>query len=227
MVAAHVVVGDVSAPVLSDEDLHHLRNVLRLRAGEPVSVTDGAGSSRSCTFTGSAALVPLAPASSVPRPGPPVTVAFAPVKGDRPEWAVQKLTEMGVDQIVLLSTRRGVVRWDPARAASHLARLQKVARAAVMQSRQCWLPSVEGMVDFWDLVGSSPSSCALAQPGGAPPSLARPTVLVGPEGGWDPGELSAGVPAVGLGPTVLRAETAAVMAGAVLCALRAGVVGPA
>jgi 16S rRNA (uracil1498-N3)-methyltransferase len=52
-------------------------------------------------------------------------------------------------------------------------------------------------------------------------------VLVGPEGGWDDAELAAGLPRVGLGPHVLRAETAAVVAGALLCALRAGTVGQA
>ncbi len=64
----------------------------------------------------------------------------------------------------------------------------------------------------------------LAQPGGLAPSLARPVLAVGPEGGWDPDELDRFGPGVGLGPTVLRAETAALAAGALLCTLRAGVV---
>ena len=192
-----------------------------------LSVTDGAGSCRECAFSGSASLVPAAEVSFVPRPTPAVTVAFAPVKGDRPEWAVQKLTELGVDRIVLMSTARGVVRWDAGRGESHLARLRKVARAAVMQSGQCWLPVVEGMVGLSSLVGSG----ALCVPGGGPPSLERPMLLVGPEGGWEEAERSAaaaaGFPSVGLGPTVLRTETAAVVAGALLCGLRAGVAGPA
>jgi 16S rRNA U1498 N3-methylase RsmE len=62
--------------------------------------------------------------------------------------------------------------------------------------------------------------------GGGPPSLERPVVLVGPEGGWDESELASGLPLVTLGPTVLRAETAAMAAGVLLCGLRAGVVGP-
>ena len=63
-------------------------------------------------------------------------------------------------------------------------------------------------------------------PAARPPSLDRPVLAVGPEGGWDDAERAAFGPAVGLGPTVLRAETAAVVAGALLCALRAGVVLP-
>jgi hypothetical protein len=66
----------------------------------------------------------------------------------------------------------------------------------------------------------------LAQPGGARPGLDLATVAVGPEGGWDPEELERWGPGVGLGPTVLRAETAAVVAGTVLTALRGGLVGP-
>ena len=65
---------------------------------------------------------------------------------------------------------------------------------------------------------------ALADPGGRPPSLDYPTVLVGPEGGWSPAERGFGLPTVALGPTVLRTETAAVTAGALLAALRAGLV---
>ena len=68
---------------------------------------------------------------------------------------------------------------------------------------------------------------ALAQLGGGPLDLSRPTVLVGPEGGWDDSELACGLSSVGLGPTVLRAETAALAAGLLLAALRAGTVRPA
>ncbi|MBV9411855.1 MAG: 16S rRNA (uracil(1498)-N(3))-methyltransferase, partial [Acidimicrobiia bacterium] len=69
-------------------------------------------------------------------------------------------------------------------------------------------------------------AAALAEPAGPAPSLDRPVVLVGPEGGWADEEAATGVSRVGLGPTVLRTETAAVAAGALLCALRAGLVGP-
>jgi hypothetical protein len=65
---------------------------------------------------------------------------------------------------------------------------------------------------------------ALAQLGGDPPSARATTLAVGPEGGWAPEELALGLPSVGLGPWVLRAETAAVAAGALMAALRAGTV---
>ena len=70
---------------------------------------------------------------------------FAPVKGDRPEWTVQKLTELGVDRIVPLRAARSVVRWDGERGAAAVERLRRVAREAAMQSRRCRLPEVTEM----------------------------------------------------------------------------------
>ena len=160
----------------------------------------------------------------MPRPEPRVTVAFAVVKGERPEWAVQKLTEIGVDRIVALQSARSVVRWPLGSAGAQLDRLRRVAREAAVQSRRAWLPVVEAVAPF-EAVATEPGA-ALAHPGGGPPSLDRPTVLVGPEGGWDQAELAWGPPLVRLGPSVLRTETAAVVAGALLCALRVGIVGP-
>ena len=93
-----------------------------------------------------------------------------------------------------------------------------------MQSRRAWLPVVDAVTPFSAVAAEA--GAALAHPGGGPPALDRPVVLVGPEGGWDERELATGLPLVGLGPSVLRAETAAVVAGALLCALRAGVVSP-
>jgi 16S rRNA (uracil1498-N3)-methyltransferase len=204
--------------VLAAEDRHHLERVLRLRAGDEVTVSDGAGGWRRCRF--GPALEPVTDVARVARPEPRVTVAFAPVKGDRPEWAVQKLTELGVDRIVPLRAGRSVVRWPD--GGAQVARLRRVAREAAVQSRRLWLPEVDDVVAF-DVLARD-GGAALAHPGGRPPSLAWPVVLIGPEGGWDDRELAMGTPLVGLGPQVLRTETAAVVAGALLCGLRSGTV---
>jgi RsmE family RNA methyltransferase len=96
-----------------------------------------------------------------------------------------------------------------------------------MQSRRVYLPEVTPLFEFAEMLGSLPAGrAAMAQPGGRPISLDMPTVLVGPEGGWEPAELEVGLPTVALGPTRLRAETAAIVAGALLCALRSGLVAP-
>ena len=160
-----------------------------------------------------------------PRPSPSITVGFTPIKGDRPEWAVQKLTEIGVDRIVILRAARSVVRWEGERTDRHLARLRAVVRQAVMQSRQVWLPELIGVEDALSMLANP--GVAIAAPGGAPPSLDVPTVLVGPEGGWSGHEEESAGARLDLGPTVLRTESAAVAAGVLLVGLRAGLVRPA
>jgi 16S rRNA (uracil1498-N3)-methyltransferase len=220
--AAHVIVGDVDAPELADEDSHHLHAVLRIRPGEAVSVTDGAGAWRLCHLRSDGGLSPSGEVVRRSRPSPGITVGFAPVKGDRPDWAVQKLTEVGVDGIVILRTERGVVRWEGERGARHLERMRAVIRQAVMQSRQLWLPRLSGPADFASLVAAP--GVAVAAAGGAPPSLEFSTVLVGPEGGWSRCEEASAKAKVDLGPAVLRTETAALTAGILLSGLRAGVV---
>lgn len=221
--AAMVFVDDLASPRLSGPDAHHLGRVLRLRAGEAVAASDGAGGWRMCRYLGAGEVDVDGAVRRAAAPAPPITVGFVPTKGDRPEWAVQKLTEIGVDRIVVVSSARSVVRWDGDRGARHVERLGEVARQAAMQSRRPWLPSVSGVVGFGDCAGEGWS---LAEPGGPPPSLERPAVLIGPEGGWSPEEAAA-LPPVGLGPTVLRAETAAVVAATLLAALRAGLARPA
>jgi 16S rRNA (uracil1498-N3)-methyltransferase len=235
--SAMVFVDDPASPILTQGDAHHLVEVLRLRPGELVIASDGAGSWAPCRLAAApgargARGVDLASllatdgqVTTQPRPGPPITVAFAPTKGDRPEWVTQKLTELGVDRIVPLQTGRSVVRWDGERGKRAVDRLRRVAREAAAQARRTWLPDlgdVTPLPELASLVGCPP---CLAQPGGRHPSLARPVVAVGPEGGWDEEELAGFGPVMGLGPNVLRAETAAVVAGSLLCGLRSGVVG--
>ncbi|HKN40463.1 MAG TPA: RsmE family RNA methyltransferase [Acidimicrobiia bacterium] len=222
MAAAHAFVADVEAPELATEDRHHLERVLRLRPGEQLTVSDGAGRWRLCRFATELELA--GPVQVEPRPEPEITVALALTKGERLEWAVQKLTELGVDRIVPLAAARSVVRWDGDRGVAHVDRLRRVARQAAMQSRRVRLPVVAGVHDF--ATAASLPGAAMAERGGHPPTLATPVVLVGPEGGWDEAELAAPLPTVGLGPHVLRAETAAVAAAALLTALRAGLVTP-
>ena len=218
----HVFVDDLDHPVLEAEDDRHLRRVLRLRPGAALTASDGRGRWRSCRL-GADGLDVDGDVVPVAAPRPRITVAVAPPKGERPEWMVGKLTELGVDRIVLLEAARSVVRWDPARAPRHLERLRRVARSAAQQSRRCHLPVVEGMVAPGSLVGPG---VALADPGGEPLDLTTPTVLIGPEGGWADEERDVGVRRVRLAAGVLRTETAAVAAATLLGALRAGVVAP-
>src|ERR671918_1449949 len=218
---AHVFVANLEEPVLGDDDHHHLSRVLRLPPDSDVTAGDGAGRWRACRLGGAPVLAIAGPTVADRRPSPPITVAFALVKGERPELAVQKLTELGVDRIVPFVAERSVVRWQPERAERHVERWRTIARQASMQCRRTWLPEVASVTSF-ESVAALPGA-ALADRGGAPPTLDRPVVLIGPEGGGAPGERAAGLPTLRLGEHGLRAETAAITAGAILTALRAGV----
>lgn len=213
-------VDDVDAPILADDDRHHLARVRRIRDGAPITICDGAGRWRPARFGDDIELE--GEVVVVRRPQPSITIAMAAVKADRTSYAVQKLTEIGVDRIVILHTERSVVRWEGAKSAKSLHRLQTIARSAAEQSRQVWIPLVEGPFSLADIAAEA--GVAIAERGGSVVNLSTPTLLVGPEGGWTQGELEADVPRVSLGPGVLRAETAAVAAGVLLTALRTGLV---
>ena len=167
-----------------------------------------------------ATLEPSGTVHDEPEPEPAITVGIALPKGERGDWAVQKLTEVGVDVIVPLVAERSVARWAPDRADRARDRLERVVRAAGMQSRRARLPRLEDPVGVAELTSSRPGRICAADLGGGPASLERPVVMVGPEGGWAPGELAPDLPRVGLGPTVLRTETAAVVVGSALVMLR-------
>ncbi len=239
--AAQVLVSDLDSPELEPDDLHHLQRVLRLRAGQEVCATNGAGGWRSCAFSASQELEPLGEKQQELAPEYPVTVGFAVVKGERPELIVQKLTELGVDRIWPFMAQRSVVRWDEEKTAKQLERLRRVARESCAQSRRLWLPEV-GFALGGATAGGAPadstppgraerlasfeqvrnSGAVLANMGGSALKRADRIVLVGPEGGWDSAE-SEGASCVSLGEHVLRAETAAITAGVLLTALRAGI----
>lgn len=220
--AAHVFVGSLDAPELHPDDAHHLARVLRLRDGERFTAGDGAGRWRTCAMRAGGAIEVVGSVESTARPTPLITVAFALTKGDKPELTVQKLTELGVDHIVPIAAARSVVRWDNAKSARNLERWRAVARAAAMQSRRAWLPTVADVQELARLA----SPFALAHPDGEPLTLFTPAVAVGPEGGWTDEELAGATALVDLGPTTLRAETAALAVGVRLTALRAAVVSP-
>ncbi|MEY4174248.1 MAG: hypothetical protein RI900_1413 [Actinomycetota bacterium] len=214
--AAHVFVESVDHPELSDDDRHHLLKVLRLRDGEAVGVADGRGSWRITTVTGGA-LQPVGEVHTDPAPRP-CRIAVAIPKGDRCEWMVQKLTEVGITDLWLVHCSRSVVRWDGERGQRQLERLRRVVREAAMQSRRTWLPAIAGPISFAD-VAALPVA-VLADPDGG--SLADaiavgdPTVLVGPEGGFTADEEAMVAQRVRLAAGVLRVETAAVAAAVLL-----------
>jgi 16S rRNA (uracil1498-N3)-methyltransferase len=219
----HVIVSDIAAPALSAEDHHHLGRVVRLRSGDSVSVTDGAGAWRWCLF--GPELIIDGEIECVAAPSPRISIAFALVKGQKPELVVQKLTELGVDDIIPFIADRSVVRWDDERSRKNAERLRRVSLEASMQSRRVWTPIVHELTTFASLIAGG--GFAVADRDGRPPSMDAPAIMIGPEGGWSDLERDHFGSVVGLGPGVLRAETAAFAAASVLSALRSGIVAPA
>src|SRR4029078_8429780 len=130
------------------DDRHHLERVLRLRAGDELTVADGAGRWRSCRF--GRVVDPTGDVAVEAQLAPAITIAFALTKGERPEWTVQKLTEVGVDRIVPFVADRSVLRGDAAKPARNAERLRRVARDAPMESRRTFRPPIEDVTGFAD-----------------------------------------------------------------------------
>lgn len=211
-------VDDLDHPRLSDADHHHFRRVLRVEAGADIVIGDGAGRWRYARYA--AEPEPTGPITDVEPSTASLTVAFTPVKGARAEWVVQKLTELGVDTIALVETERSVVRWDGDRRDKQQLRLAGAAREACLQCRRLVLPTVLGPQPLNAFIGANPGA-VLADPAGRPPSNDDQVIVIGPEGGFSASELD-GRPTVRLPGHILRAETAAITAGALITAIRSG-----
>jgi 16S rRNA (uracil1498-N3)-methyltransferase len=216
------------------DDHHYLFRVRRLAAGDRLVLFDGEGSEAEASVLSvgprEADLSVGAPAASA-GPPPRVTMILSVIKGERMDWCLPKLVELGVGRIVPLEAERSVVRLDAARAGRRLDRYRAQVRAAAQQSRCAVLPHVEsigGLEEALALVAGAELKLLLwedpraiplhsALPGEPP---ARIAVLVGPEGGFTTAEVerarAAGFVAVGLGRRILRTETAAVASAAIL-----------
>lgn len=212
----HVFVESLDNMVVDQADLAHLSKSLRMRDGDPLTVSDGAGSWRPATFRLSGQLEAVGETVRVPERVNPTTVAFSLVKGQKPELVIQKLTELGIDQIVVLKAERSIVKWDESKVASAMQRWSRIAREAAMQSHRVRLPTIDALVssEAWLSRGGS----AIAHFGGRSIGSSDRSIAIGPEGGWSRKEVALAADVVSLGTTVLRAETAAIAAGTLLSA---------
>jgi 16S rRNA (uracil1498-N3)-methyltransferase len=188
---------------LDDRQLHHLRAVLRLTGEIDVTYTDGGGRSGLGRVVGGT--LERGEERAVARTRP-VTVAVAvPDSKERTRFLVEKAAELGADRIRWLSTRYGQGR--PPRAD----RAQQWADMALEQSRGSHRTIVDdGTARLGDIDGLI---LVADRGGGRPAGSAQPvTVLIGPEGGWAPGEVPDHLGRIGLGDKVLRVETAVIVA---------------
>lgn len=184
--SAHVFVEDISHPVLTDGDVHHLSRVLRLKNGEVVTCSDGHGAWRVTHWKGGA-VESVSEVVTEPERSTSLTVAIAPVKGDKTDLTIEKLVEIGVDRIVILQPlERSVVRWASDKTSQVMDRYRRIALAAAMQSRRVYLPEIVGPVSL-DALGVD--GVAMAEPGGQASWDGVRTLVIGPEGGFSPANL--------------------------------------
>ncbi len=214
---AQLRVTDVADPRLSREADHHLRTVLRARVGEEVVVSDGAGGWALCSVA-EGGLEPLEIAGVDAAPAQ-CELYLPLLKGERSEWALAKAVELGVAAVVPLLARRSAVRPDRAARERVLARWRRVAEEATGQCRRTFDLVIGEPVSPAEV----PAEVAVADFEGSADWRGVRAVAVGPEGGWEPDEWAPERRRVGLGPGVLRSETAAVVAAALLVAPTWGV----
>jgi 16S rRNA (uracil1498-N3)-methyltransferase len=220
-----------NAALVSD-NARHLAQVLRARAGEQFDIAAD-GRVRLGTVTSVAddrvefALGEEISAGANPKR---VTLLLAIFKFDRMEWAIEKATELGVSEIVPVMARRTDAHLATA-AAKRSERWRKIAKEAAQQSRRAHVPEIAGPVKLRIaleqreastnkiVLSESEKSVSLGDVLRDAGTEATITLAIGPEGGWTPDELKLfadhGWKAASLGPTILRAETAAIAAIAV------------
>ena len=218
--------------VVDGDEGFHAASVRRLRPGEELVLSDGAGAVADCVVQSAdkrKLTARVLASRTVPPPRPPVTVVQAIPKSERSELAIELATEAGADEFVAWQAQRCVARWDGDRAANGLRRWRAVARSAARQSRRAWIPDVSGPMSTEALcsyltqqIGAGAVVLVLHESADVP--ITEETVaqansvilLVGPEGGISDSEITAlmnaGAVTVRLGPTVLRTSTAAAVA---------------
>lgn len=214
--------------VFDAEETRHLARVLRLAPGDLVQVVDGRGNEFTVRLESiegrSAAGTILARSSSVTESPLAITLAQGIPKGDKMEWIVRTVTELGVTRIVPLLTERTIVRLEPGRWRDRARRWQRVAKEAAKQCGRAVIPGVEAPRSIQELADADWSVdlalClwegerqGLREVLGAIRGAASSALLVvGPEGGLARREVEAlearGCKIAGLGPRILRTETA-------------------
>jgi 16S rRNA (uracil1498-N3)-methyltransferase len=212
----------------------HVTRVLRLRVGAPLIVFDGTGGEYEGSIDraqGGEVLVAVGARVDTERESPlPLTLAQGVSRGERMDLVVQKATELGVSHLVPLLTERSVVRLTAQQSDRKVNHWRAIVAAACEQCGRNRLPSIAAPVPFGEFLRSgaatsggtrlllSPSATATLED--VPQPNAGVTVLVGPEGGLTDEEeksaSAAGFTALRLGPRVLRTETAAIAALALL-----------
>jgi 16S rRNA (uracil1498-N3)-methyltransferase len=224
--------GNVPLPV---PEAHHVRDVLRLTAGTAVELFDSTGNVATgviCHLDSDSVVVKVdAIEARAEAAGCRLTVASAVPKSDRADWMIEKLSELGVDRFIPLATARSVVLPS---GQNKIDRWARIAVEAAKQSRRNGVMEIGALTSLSEAIAATPRGVCLSTADGATPigqmmrgsPVDKLAIFIGPEGGWTPEELSkmadANFVAASLTPTILRVETAAVIAAGILICLAAG-----
>jgi len=212
--------GDVA--VRGDEH-HYVSRVRRARVGDPIELVDGAGKHARGVITAISdgeTIVRVEAVEDVVDAPPRVRMLVPLIKGDRMDTCIEKLVEAGADEIVVWPAARAVVKLDGPRLATRIEHYQALAQAAARQSGRAAVPVVSAASSLADAIAKLPAGARIMlDPNaerGAWPSGDDLSIISGPEGGLAPEEhdalATASFISFGLGPRVLRAETAPVIA---------------
>jgi len=214
----------------------HLRDSLRVAIGETLWFDDGAGTRYRTEITN---ISPYAVVGHIletlhrpPTHTPRLTLGQALLKGEKMDWVIQKGTELGMDALIPIESHHSIVRLKSDRKDTQLARWQRIALEAAQQSEQWCIPAITPPQTLPSLLthGAPHTTVFMLTERHGSTSLQtvplpRQTtenllLLVGPEGGWSHDELrtaqQSGVTPITLGPSILRAETAAIAALSIL-----------
>lgn len=217
---------------LSEAESHHIKNVLRMRRGDEVIICDYAGAEykgKIEELDAKCCVKIFSLLKSVAEPELKLILCQCLLKGDKMEWIIQKCTELGVSRIIPVLSARCVSRPEGKDAVKKIARWQKIAEQASKQCGRAVVPHIEDITPLYSLPDSGRRLFAYELEDTV--SLASRSfekerelyLLIGPEGGFECAEAeklqAQGWETVGLGPRILRAETAAIAASAVIMAL--------
>jgi 16S rRNA (uracil1498-N3)-methyltransferase len=214
-----------------DQDAHHLTRVLRVEPGQKFEISDNSNVYLAEVETARKDLVSFRILERIDAAEPVIhTALFASlIKFERLEWLIEKATELGVSALTPVRAERSEKGLEAA-ALKRVGRWKRIAREASEQSRRARLPDIESPIDLTDALRDAEGHRYALEESAAPPILStfpdarqpgdRVALLVGPEGGWTDREraaiANAGWRAVSLGHEILRAETAAIAALAIV-----------
>ena len=220
---------------IAGSDARQIRTVLRLGIGDELQVTAGGCHYRTqiATMTRDLVIAEILRTIDVcTEPSVSITLAQALPKSEKMDWIVQKGTELGVSEFALFRSCRCVAKLDAERTTSRITRLHRIAKEAAEQSGRCVIPNVRGVLSLDELLRevSEYDLALLCSEGQGIPMLGNVLrefadvgnilVIVGPEGGLSEDEEAAAVRSggklVSLGSQILRCETAALAASAII-----------